>query len=450
MIAVRSTLAAILLSVVASIAAAQVSLSTTSRDGDLSRVQVALEVNGHVRHQHEGQPKQIPFQVDGSLVYHERLVRKERNLSSVRYYDKSLAKINLDGDVVEPTFREDRRLIVAQPSDTGIILFSPSGTLRREELDIIDIQGNTLLLPKLLPGQSVKVGQSWKIKDGTLAELLSLDKLSSNSVKCKLTKVESGVAHIAIEGSVSGSVDGSLTEIVLKGTLGFHAARSKIAWLTLNLDENRMAGPAGPGVKLSGKLRVTISPLETSEQLSDTALADVSLAPTAPLVLLRHDAASGRFRAWHDRRWHVVDQREGSTVLRMIDHGQRVAQCNINIAEPAEDEKSTLTLAKFRAEVQKALTHRDAKITSSKEYKGRTNHKVYGVKCAGKVAGVNIAWHYFHVLNTKTLHRATLVITLEASRADALERTDLMIARSMQLLDVEKEVASGNTDVSLR
>ena len=131
--------------------------------------------------------------------------------------------------------------------------------------------------------------------------------------------------------------------------------------------------------------------------------------------------------------------------MRMIDRGERVAQCNITVAEPPEENQETLTLAKFRSEVEKAFGSVEAKVISSDEYAGRSGHKVFGVHCRGKVSGVPIAWHYYHVINTKSGHRATIVVTLEESRTTDLERTDLMLARSMQLLVVKKNVAKTAT-----
>ena len=431
----------LVLSAVSGWAADGLLLAAKTNDSQLRRVQVSLDVDGFVKHGRQDQSKQSSIRVDGSLAYHERLVRAGTELAAIRYYDKSQVKMNVDGTVVEPTLRDARRLIVVRPDETGMSLFSPTGTLRREELDMINVQGNTLILDRLLPGRTIETGQKWKVKNATLAALLTLDKLTLNSVEFKLDKLDSGVAHVAIQGQVGGTVDGSLTEAGVKGVLGFDIARRQVAWLVLKVDEKRMAGPAGPGVKISGRLRVTISPLATSEHLTRKALAGISIQPTAPLRLLRHDAASGRFRSWHDRRWHVIDEREHGTVMRMIDRGERIAQCNITVAEPPEENQQTLTLAKFRSEVEKAFGSVEAKVISSDEYTGRSGHKVFGVHCRGKVAGVPIAWHYYHVINTKSGHRATIVVTLEESRTTDLERTDLMLARSMQLLVVKKDVA---------
>jgi hypothetical protein len=321
------------------------------------------------------------------------------------------------------------------------MMFSPAGTLSREELDMLDLQGNTLALDALLPRGTAEIGKKWKASDAALAALLSLDKLTLNSSECALEKVEANVAHIALRGNVGGSIDGSLTEIVLDGTLGLDVERRQIAWLVLNVNETRMAGPAGPGVSLTGKLRVTLSPLAASEQLSDAALAEIALEPAAPLTLLMLESSDGRFRSWHDRRWHMIDERERTTVLRMIEDGARIAQCNITTADPPQDTAAKMTLERFRIEVGKSLEKYDTKITASQEHSGRADHRVFGVHCQGKVSGVDIVWHYYHVINTKTRHRATLVVTLEANRADSLARTDLMLARSMQLLEAKQDVA---------
>ena len=70
-----------------------------------------------------------------------------------------------------PRLREDMRLIAVKSGKAGVSISSPHGPLTREELDLIDLPGNTLLLDGLLPDEKVKIGGSWKIADAALGQI---------------------------------------------------------------------------------------------------------------------------------------------------------------------------------------------------------------------------------------------------------------------------------------
>ena len=86
--------------------------------------------------------------------------------------------------------RDDMRLITVHSDKAGVSISSPHGPLTREELDLIDLPGNTLVLDGLLPDAKEKIGDSWKIADSALAKLVCVDLVSRNEVTCELSDVE--------------------------------------------------------------------------------------------------------------------------------------------------------------------------------------------------------------------------------------------------------------------
>ena len=70
-------------------------------------------------------------------------------------------------------------------------LFSPRGALTSDELDLIDISGNTLLLDHLLPDKPVAVGRKWRPAEKS-GRLLQLDEVRRSDVECVLNEVTPG------------------------------------------------------------------------------------------------------------------------------------------------------------------------------------------------------------------------------------------------------------------
>ena len=79
---------------------------------------------------------------------------------SVRDYQKVSAAVKVGEGKFEPTLRPEHRLIGVEAGKQTAVLFSPAGNLTRDELDAIDIPGNSLLVDRMLPDKPVAVGDT--------------------------------------------------------------------------------------------------------------------------------------------------------------------------------------------------------------------------------------------------------------------------------------------------
>ena len=179
-----------------------------------------MQVGGDLKLVTGGKPKILPMSVIANLKYDEQWLevnRADRPIRSVRYYDEARAVIKVDKGGEKPSLNDWHRLIaVEKPEKSAGRLVLPDGAAAREELDLIDVPGNTLVIDQLLPTEPVARGESWKLTDQTLADLLSLEAVSWTDVEGMLAQVVDDVADVAAAGSVSGAVGGVSTEIELK------------------------------------------------------------------------------------------------------------------------------------------------------------------------------------------------------------------------------------------
>ncbi len=171
--------------------------------GTIDRITASLEVAGHLQVLDEG-TKLLPLKlaVLANLQYDERSlsvpVLPEAPMRSVRCYDRALAAIQVDQEETHPTLRDDRRLVAVDIRGGKATLYSPAGPLSHDELDLVDLQANTLLLDRLLPADRVAVGAKWGHADDLIAMLLGLDVVSTNRVESSLTSVRDSVALVEL------------------------------------------------------------------------------------------------------------------------------------------------------------------------------------------------------------------------------------------------------------
>ena len=67
--------------------------------------------------------------------------------------------------------------------------------MTREELELIDVQADSLLVDRFLPDKPVAVGDTWKPSEKLMAQLLGLDEVGQTDVQCMLKEVTDQVAR---------------------------------------------------------------------------------------------------------------------------------------------------------------------------------------------------------------------------------------------------------------
>src|SRR3972149_6288797 len=135
---------------------------SSRRPGQIDRVKVQLKVGGEGIDVADGKEQREKMSVACNLEYAEKTLEIPTNdpdsSRSIRFYNQAEVEIKVGERDFKPALRPERSLIVAEISPHAVLLFSPRGSLTREELELIDVQGNSLLLDRLLPDKPVAVG----------------------------------------------------------------------------------------------------------------------------------------------------------------------------------------------------------------------------------------------------------------------------------------------------
>lgn len=443
-------------------------LRAAAQRGQITNVRVVLNVEGHLKLAGEGKVDQLPLKVAGNLQYDERVVEVDAETGqvsrSLRLYERAEATITIKAKPIRQTLPADHRRIALAAGKEGITMICPGDHLSREELDLIDVIGNSLLLDRLLPNRKVHIDEEWSPPPQALATFLGLDAASHSEVKCRLAEVKGNVASVEMKGTMVGAVGGVSSEIELNARFTYHLTQRRITSLALAMRENRSIGHASPGLKVTAKLQMAIGSSHATgkrvtgkraagtlnDQLSDKAIANIDLTADAHSTLLKYTAA-GQYTLLHDPRWHIVAEQPGLSVLRLVDRGELVAQCKI--ATPSGKESSDpVTLDSFRAQVRKALGQNLKKIDGAAQTKTAAGYQVIRVVASGSVSDLSIRWIYLHVSDTKG-HQATFVFALESSLMERFATADLVMLSSLRFTAprvAEKPEAGSKADKAAR
>lgn len=407
--------------------------------GQTVRVEVQLDVGGDLTLADEGKTRKLKMSVAGKLAYDEktlppdsanRLARR-----SVRYYDQAAAVIKIDNGGVEPKLDKGRRLIVADSSGGRATLFSPSGPLTRQELDLIDVPANSLLLDSLLPDRPVGVGDRWQLADELVAALLGLDAVSQSNIECELKEVAGPRAKLELAGRVLGAIGGVGTEIEIKGKYRYDFDVHRVTGLGLLVKEQRSIGHVTTGLDVVAKLQLALGPADDNRHLADDKLVQLTLSPRPETLLLRCESPTKKFTIAHARDWHLMTDSGELLALRLVDRGELVAQCNVS-ALPDVRPENMPSLAKFQQDLRRSLDKSFGNFVEASESVNSLGYRVLRVVVEGQISDLPLRWHYYLVTD-QAGHAAVVAFTVETELLPRLGDTDGELVANLQFAPAE-------------
>lgn len=410
----------------------------------LSHVQMTLEAGGKLRvteSEEAEEAEELEMQVESAFVYDEMFLAIDPTAAqSLRYYTRAEAKLQINDKLVEPTLRDEVRLIATDANESAATSFSPAAPLNRDELDLVTLPANTLLLDRLLPSEEVALRQTWSHDNRLMAALLGLDTVGASNAASVLTEITEEAAKCQLAGTVNGALTGVATEMQIKAKYTYDRKLGRITWFAMALQEIRGPGYVNSGIDATAKLQIKITPIETSQHLTAERLAGVDAAATPEntqlLVAPQHDA----FRLISDRRWHSVSESPGHVALRLIDRGELLAQCNVRV--PAKVAPQALpSLSQFQDEIRKALGDKFTQFVRAAETGEPGGLKAYRVAAHGAVSDLPIEWRYY-LLMAPDGGQVSLAFTVEQALAERLAEADQELVAGVQIIAKVAETAA--------
>jgi hypothetical protein len=328
--------------------------------GQARRVTATMEAEG-TRPGFGADKKPLPFEVRTRFEYAERVLEVGRDGLATRVVrraeaaEATIGAFRGEGQSLAAKLRPEVALLVAERADGAVRTVSAGGPLVRAELDLVQGAADSLLLAEVLPVGPVKPGDSWKVPDAAARALTEYDALASNDLKATLATLTDAEATIALKGKVLGAVRGGEGSMTLDGRLVFDRGAKLVRGLELSRVESRKAGPVESALEAKSRIAVERGAIDTPAELADAAIGGLPLDDASgPRDLLVLTPPGGEYTLLHDRDWHLAMDSARRVVLRRLDHGEVVAQCDLMLG-PNAGKGRHQSLEQFRDDVKAAL-----------------------------------------------------------------------------------------------
>ena len=169
----------------------------------------------------------------------------------------------------------------------------------------------------------------------------------------------------------------------------------------------------------------------------------VAFEPNAAQLLVVSDSSDWHTRCFHDRSWHLFRRDKSVAVLRLVEHGSFVAQCNMSPI-PAAAAGPAVSLERFVSDIQRTLGKNVASIESTERIKTGDNRSIFRVVAAGKSRDIPVRWIYF-LIAAPDGRQMTMVFTVEATLVGKLGDRDIRLAGALEFLPTGPEPTRSGT-----
>ena len=339
-------------------------LRPSERVGEAASVVVELKGEGLFRAEPEAKdttakadaPKARAIKVETRLEFVEKVLAVAKDgapVKVIRRVERAGAAINGEVRATSAAIRPEVALLVAAMRDGQVVVVSPGGPLTRAELEVVQAPGDPLALAALLPAAAVAKGDSWTVGNDAARSLSGYDSLDDNALKATLTALDPAKAVVRLEGAVRGSYLGGPGTINVRGSFTFDRRAGRVESVEVARAEIRRPGPVEAGLDIKSTLKVSRRGVEVPSELSDANLTGVPTELGDDRELLLFKSPDNTYQLVHDRDWHIDWDSPKQTILKRLEKGRFVAQCNLAAGPNAgagrhEDPRGSATTSRRR------------------------------------------------------------------------------------------------------
>lgn len=409
-------------------AAGKIDIKIADNRGLQQKVDARFEHDGIVTVDNAGQSdeaEKLKMKTVADLVFHQRLTGSAKDPQAIRYYDSSYGNFNIHKGKSKASLEDKNRMIVARlTSKPGrrIQMASVQDLLNQSELNLIKNPADPLTYVGLLTKKSVAEGDKWEVEKGALADFLAVDRILFTDAKMMLKTATSATARIYLLGQVDATVDDAGTSMKVSAVFDVDRKSNQVTKVRVSIDEHRQAGQVAPGFE--GKSRVSIQ-LSSDDGCKHLATANLKKLTQARRIKQRLQWMSdaGKFALEYDPRWKMIASENQAAILRYVDDGDLMAQCNV-IQLPSRPASKPLTLEKYREEIETIIRpDKTAKLIGATKIKTTQGLDAFRVSVKGIEKEVPVKWIYYHVA-AEDGRRLTFIFTLEQEIADVFQPSD--------------------------
>lgn len=431
---------------------------SVDRSRDLFRVRMEIDVNGNVNLANDpmvpDSPKRVlPIAGKMMLDYEERYLRpagatKESDIiAAERMYHEATGTSTLNRGEKQTELRKSLASIVARRDQLPETIYSADDYLNHEEVELLRTPVASCAIDSLVPSKSLRPGETEEVSPQTLASVFNLTAVAASDVQMEVVSVDSKQAKLQMKGKLDGSIAGVPSQLRVLGKLTFDRQSKLVTWAAIAVHETREIGNAVPGFDVTATIRMIRKPLSRPQILPTTvARVDFENSPPRERLLMNIASKHSGVSALMDRRWRIMKDAPGETIMRMIENDRSIAQLNIRPL-PRLGEGEQWTLEAFELDVKRNLGDRFTQILQSQEGISDSGLRMLRVVATGQVQGVSIQWIMMH-FSDDDRHRVSATLTLDGESVPQLDGSDVQLAASLQLTGPTGNVAKSPSEKS--
>lgn len=417
--------------------------------GIQQRVTARFEHNGTVVIAGPGlseDQKQLPMKTVATMTYYQRLTGTAKDPQAIRYFENATGNFNIEKGKVDSSVTQENRLVVARLKSVPgqrLQMASVMNVLSQSEFELIKNPADPLTYKNLLEKKNVAIGDKWKIDNDALADFLSVDRILFNETQFLLKDVARNTARIYMLGKVDATIDDVATGLKISGIFDVDLSSGLVTDVRLNMNEIREVGQVAAGFEGKTKIDIRLTKDSSCPQLSTGNLKKVTKSRRIKQKL-QWSSDAGQFAVQYDPRWRVIAAEQEAAVMRYIDDGDLMAQCDI-VQLPSRPANNPLTLAGYKTEVEKIIrSDNTAKIVDAEEM--TTSHGLEALKIVvkGEEKDVPVQWIYYHV-SSEDGRRLTFVFTLEQEIASVFQPSDQRMVNGLSFFVRSNESNDGRS-----
>ncbi len=383
-----------------------------------------------------GSASSMVLKANAKMNYLERKLsgvgRDAEAFRSMRIYKNAESIIDIHQRETRIQLRGPRKRIIAMGQREGVKFYSLDGSLRYSEIELLNSPGDSLAILPLLPEKEVSLGEKWECPGWSIQMLGSTEAVLKSDLTCELKSVKNQIARVEFTGKIEGATLGASSEIEISGHFLFDTNNSFIEYVELTQKEKRSVGAVSPGIDIEAVVKLDRKLIETPKDLADTEIAKIPLEPEGFSYLLEFQSP-WKIQFLYDRNWHVFHQSNEFAVLRLLDKGSLIAQCNLSpIASVAAGSHTEEQV--FQNDIRTALGTKLKSIEKAEQLKTDDGRFLYRVTVIGEVNELKMEWVYY-LCASPTGQQVSFVFSYEQAQKEKLTNRDLDLVQNLKFLE---------------
>jgi hypothetical protein len=442
---IRFLVAAFVVGCLPSLANSAVNLTESPDDDRPFSVRCRMKVNGKLQTAtQKGDAIGLNMSVDARLSFLERRLpvggKGAAGLRSLRQYDLAEASIDVGGRKTVNRLRNDLKMVVSEGQLNGIRNYSQNGRMDYDSLELLRTPGDSLAVIGLLPPKAVELNSTWEPAKWVLPMLAGIDAVSEQKLTCSIEKLDENYAVIKVEGKLEGAMLGAMTSIVIQGQVAYDLKKKHIRQARIVQREERAVGAVSPGMKVTATMYIDKQPSGLKGKLDDAALDRVPINTSQKQLALQFSTPWSVQFAF-GRQWHIFHQTSDVAVLRLVDSGSLIAQCNVTPIQAAQPGRHT-SEQQFHADIQQALGPQFSRFAKAEQLKTTDKRFIYRVTAVGQSRNVRMHWFYY-LCAAPDGEQTALVFSVESKLLEKFGEQDIEIVQALTFGAARAAAAAG-------